>query len=382
MADSNKNRILANPKKKRKFVLLHKSISIMKIRKKVKIPWLLLCLLFLFSCKSNEQDMETQAKKQHLKEKNPVDTMVLSEGTFEKELVSNGRLEALQKAKLRFKVSGELDKILVSNGQKVKKGQLLAKLDEFTLKNDLNKAQNQLEKARVNFKDVLIGQGYNPENTEDVPDDFLRIATVKSGLADARTDIKEARQRLKSASIFAPFPGVVANIEKKEFDKIGSGENFCTLINNLRYHVNFSILESELDEITLNKSMIAKPLAGGTFHGKIDQINPVVDENGLVTVKGLVKNTNGKLLEGMNTKVLIKTKVPEQLIIPKTAMVLRQNKEVVFTVKQDSIAIWNYVTTGLENSKSYTITKGLNPGDTVIVSGNINLAHESTVDVQ
>ena len=354
----------------------------MKTRKITKIPWLLLSFLFLISCKPNKQDMETQAKKQHLKDKNPVDTMVLKKGVFEKELVSNGRLEALQKAKLRFKVSGELAKIFVSNGQRVKKGQLLARLDEFSLKNDLNKAQNQLEKAKVNFKDVLIGQGYEAEDTASVPNDFLRIAKVKSGLADAQTDMKEAQHRLKSASLYAPFSGVVANIEKKEFDKIGSGEDFCTLINNSKYHVNFSVLESELDEITLNKDMIAKPLAGGTFYGKIDQINPVVDENGLVTVRGLVNNTNGKLLEGMNAKVLVKTKVPGQLIIPKTAMVLRQNKEVVFTVKQDSIAIWNYVKTGQENSRKYTITEGLKPGDVVITSGNINLAHESVVDVQ
>jgi RND family efflux transporter MFP subunit len=354
----------------------------MKIRKMVKIHWLLLCVLFLFSCKSNEQDMEDQAKKQHLKDKNPVDTMILKKGVFEKELVSNGRLEALQKAKLRFNVSGELAKIFVSNGQRVKKGQLLARLDDFSLKNDLNKAQNQLEKAKVNFKDVLIGQGYEAEDTASVPNDFLRIAKVKSGLADAQTDLKEAKHRLKSASLYAPFSGVVANIEKKEYDKIGSGENFCTLIDNSKYHVNFSVLESELEEIKLNKAIITKPLAGGTFYGKIDQINPVVDENGLVTVRGLVNNTNGKLLEGMNAKVLVKTKVPGQLIIPKTAMVLRQNKEVVFTVKNDSIAMWNYVNTGLENSKSYTITKGLNPNEIVIISGNVNLAHESIVDVQ
>jgi len=326
--------------------------------------------------------METQAKKQHLKDKNPVDTMVLKKGTFEKELVSNGRLEALQKAKLRFNVSGELAKIFVSNGQRVKKGQLLARLDEFSLKNDLNKAQNALEKAKVNFKDVLIGQGYEAEDTASVPDNFLRIAKVKSGLADAQTDLKEAQHRLKSASLYAPFSGVVAKIEKKEYDKIGSGENFCTLIDNSKYHVNFSVLESELEEIKPNKAIITKPLAGGTFYGKIDQINPVVDENGLVTVRGLVNNTNGKLLEGMNAKVLVKTKVPGQLIIPKTAMVLRQNKEVVFTVKNDSIAMWNYVNTGLENSKSYTITKGLDPNDVVIISGNVNLAHESMVDVQ
>jgi RND family efflux transporter MFP subunit len=341
-----------------------------------------LTAFLLFSCKSNSEDMEDSAKKQHVASKNPVDTMVLHRGTFHRELVSNGRLEALQKAKLRFDVSGELEQIYVENGQRVKKGKLLAELNDFSLKNEVKKARNQLKKARVNFKDILIGQGYNAEDTASVPEAFLKIAKVKSGLADARTSLKEAKHRLQSASLYAPFSGVVANIDKKEYDQIGSGENFCTLINNNRYHVKFTVLESELDEISRGKKIIAKPLAGGKFRGVIDHINPVVDENGLVTVRGLVKNSNGKLLEGMNVKVMVRTEIPNRLIIPKNAMVLRQNKEVVFTVQKDSIAIWNYVKTGYENSSHYTIKEGLKAGDTVIVSGNVNLAHESTVEIQ
>lgn len=338
--------------------------------------------IVLFSCQSNKKDFEDKAKQQYLEEKNPVDTMVLGKGTFHRELVSNGRLEALQKAKLRFDVSGELEKIYVENGQRVKKGQILAELDDFSLENEIRKAQTQLEKAEVNFKDILIGQGHEPEDTAAVPDEFLRIANVKSGLADARTNLKEARHRLKSASLHAPFSGIIANIDKKEFDQINASENFCTLINNKQYHVTFNVLESELDEISLNKKITASPLAGGTFYGKIDQINPVVDENGLVTVQGLVKNTNGKLLEGMNVEVLVRTALPNQFIIPKNARVLRQNKEVVFTVKNDTTAIWNYVKTGNENSTHYTINEGLEAGDIVITSGNVNLAHESTVEIQ
>jgi len=348
----------------------------------IKIPVFLLILFFSFACSSNKEDMEDRAKKQHVASKNPVDTMVLQRGTFYRELISNGRLEALQKAKLRFDVSGELEQIYVENGQRVKKGQLLAELRDFSLKNEVKKARNQLKKARVNFMDILIGQGYNAEDTASVPDAFLRIAKVKSGLADARTSLKEAEHRLQSASLYAPFSGEVANIGKKEYDQIGSGEDFCTLINSRRYHVKFTVLESELDEISKGKEIIARPLAGGKFQGIIDHINPVVDENGLVTVRGLVENSNGKLLEGMNVKVKVRNRIPEQLIIPKNAMVLRQNKEVVFTVKNDSIAIWNYVKTGHENSSHYTINEGLKPGDTVIVSGNVNLAHESTVVIQ
>lgn len=339
-------------------------------------------ILLTFSCQDDKKDREEQARQEHIKDKNPVDTIVLKKRTFHRELLSNGTLEALQKSGLRFKVPGVLKEIKVSNGEKVKKGQLIARLDDYSIKNELQKAETQIEKARVNFQDILIGQGYDPEDTASVPKDFLRIAKVKSGLADAQTDLRKAQYRLKSSSLHAPFSGIIANIEKKAFENIDSGEEFCTLINNEWYHVKFSILESELDEIETGKKIIIRPLAGGEFEGTIDQINPVVDEDGLVTIRGKVRNTNGTLMEGMNTKVLARTELQNRLVIPKSAMVLRQNKEVVFTVRNDSTAIWNYVETGEENSRYYTIEDGLKPGDIVITSGNINLAHESTVEMQ
>jgi hypothetical protein len=83
----------------------------------------------------------------------------------------------------------------------------------------------------------------------------------------------------------------------------------------------------------------------------------------------------------MNVDVKIRTDIEQQLVIPKTAVVLRQNKEVIFTLKNDSIAIWNYVETSYENTRYCTIKKGLEPKDIIITSGNTNLAHESLVEV-
>jgi hypothetical protein len=111
--------------------------------------------------------------------------------------------------------------------------------------------------------------------------------------------------------------------------------------------------------------------------GYITQINPQVDENGMVKVKASFSNT-GKLIDGMNVKVLIKKPVPDRLVVPKEALVIRQGKDVIF-VRQDSLAIWKYVTIEFENSTSISVKEGLEPGDLVIVSGNINLAHETIV---
>ena len=82
----------------------------------------------------------------------------------------------------------------------------------------------------------------------------------------------------------------------------------------------------------------------------------------------------------MNVRVSIYRSLGKQLVVPKTAVVLRSGKKVVFTLSSGK-AVWNYVQTGLENATHCTILEGLKEGDTVIVSGNINLAHEAPVTV-
>ena len=72
----------------------------------------------------------------------------------------------------------------------------------------------------------------------------------------------------------------------------------------------------------------------------------------------------------------------QHLVVPNSAVVLRSGRQVVFTVgdKKDK-AMWNYVHTGLENMGEYTIVDGLEEGMEVIVSGNVNLAHEAPVKI-
>ena len=81
----------------------------------------------------------------------------------------------------------------------------------------------------------------------------------------------------------------------------------------------------------------------------------------------------------MNGRESVHRSLGEQLVIPKSAVVLRSGKQVVFTVKKGKTAQWNYIHTAFENRDSYSVADGLVEGDTVIISGNINLAHEAPV---
>ncbi|HEX3009975.1 MAG TPA: efflux RND transporter periplasmic adaptor subunit, partial [Bacteroidales bacterium] len=116
------------------------------------------------------------------------------------------------------------------------------------------------------------------------------------------------------------------------------------------------------------------------FTGYVSEINPMINENGMVKVKARVKNSNRILFEGMNVKVFVGNAFPSRLVVPKQAVVIRQGKQVVFTY-EDGRAKWNYVKTGFENSTEYTIEEGIDVGAQVIITNNLNLGHDAEVNV-
>ena len=124
--------------------------------------------------KPKENKEENITKKQYLPDKNEVDIIVLDKGIFKKELVSNGRLVALEKSTLKFNVSEKINNIYVKNGDYVKSGQLLASLDAFTYQQKVSKAEIDLKQATLEFNDLQIRRGFNANNIEttnvdDVP---------------------------------------------------------------------------------------------------------------------------------------------------------------------------------------------------------------------
>ncbi|MBP9767618.1 MAG: efflux RND transporter periplasmic adaptor subunit, partial [Bacteroides sp.] len=297
-------------------------------------------------------------------------------------LVSNGKVTAGAMADLRFETTGVVAHIYVKNGAPVRKGQKLAELDKFRLKNKTAQAKDALDKAELELQDVLIGQGYPVGDTSKIPADIMKLARVKSGYDQSLSQYELAAYEEEHATLVAPFDGVVANLFSKPFNEASTSESFCSIIGTQSMEVDFTVLGSELPLIKSGDKVIVTPYsdAASKQEGRITQINPLVDDKGMVKVKASV-NGRGRLFSGMNVRVNVHRSLDGQLVIPKSAVVLRSGKQVVFTLK-DGKAQWNYVQTGLENAESYSMADdALKEGDTVIVTGNVNLAHEAPVKV-
>lgn len=328
---------------------------------------------------SGEETVETALPE----ESNEVTVMTLKESDFNHELISNGKLSARRYVDLRFESSEPIAIIYVKNGDRVTKGQKLAELAPFRLKNKLSQAKDALERAKLDLQDVLIGQGYALADSANVPPATMQLVKVKSGYDQALIQYQLAEYEQQHAVLTAPFDGIVANLFAKALNTASTSDIFCTIIDPGSLEAAFTVLESELPLIKNGDRVEVSPFAinDSKSEGRISEINPLVDKDGMVQVKAAV-NGNGKLFEGMNVRVSIHRSLGKQLVVPKEAVVLRSGKQVVFVLDSTKTkAFWTYVHTGLENADSYTVTDGLKEDDIVITSGNINLAHEAPVTI-
>jgi len=342
-----------------------------------------LAIAVLSACTPGKKDQSEETVQQLLPDRPAeVTTMTLAAVDFEHELVSNGKISAQNVAELKFQTAEVISAVYVKNGSRVEKGQRIAMLDTYSLTNAVNQAKDALERSKLEYQDVLIGQGYRLDNPEAVPQEVDDLAKVKSGHNSAQTQYEMAVYNLEQATLTAPISGVVANLFAKPNTLSSPSEIFCNIIDTRSLEATFTVLENELGMIRIGDKIKVSPFSmpGVEIEGRVSEINPWVDKNGMVQVKASV-GYHERMVEGMNVRVSIFRSLGKQWVVPKSAVVLRTGRQVVFTLV-DGKAIWNYVQTGLENASSYTITgETLKEGDRIITSGNINLAHESPVTV-
>jgi len=308
-----------------------------------------------------------------------VSVQLLQKTDFNQEIISQGKIEARYRSDVTFELDEKIESINIRVGQKVKKGQILATLDDFAYQYELEKIDQKIEQAKLSIEEKLISLGYSSD-FDEIDSALVRRISVKYDLYSLYSDKKKAQRELEQTKVKAPISGVIVKVEAQANNPSSNYETLCTIIDDESLQIVFPILEAEIAKIGLNHPIKFQPLyqTNKFFEGKISIITPEVDEFGMIKTYAEIKNPPSSLFEGMKVEVIIQSKVPAQLIVPKSAVVDRQGQQVVFTYK-NGVAYWNYVKLGQENTKSYTIIEGLSAGDTIIIDNNLYLAHEEQV---
>lgn len=343
--------------------------------------------LLLLACNGKEKQKkedEQYARIEQQDEKTIVKAQVAREDRFNLELVSNGKAEANRKATLNFDVADVVKKVNVKNGDRIRKGDIIAEVDDEKAKQTLEDALLSLKKAVLDLKLSIINEGFK------TLDDTIKLTALRKeamylqcGYTSSLKAFEKAEKEYTLIKTRAPFDGIIADLEAKPYNQTSVYKSLCTLIDDSKMEVVFNVLETEIGNLHSGMEVEITPYANHkyTLTGKITEVNPRIDENGMVKVKAVTDNQQRILVDGMNVSILIKRQIDHKIIIPKSAVLPRQGKKVVF-VYQKGKAMWRYVTTGYENSTEVSVEEGIYPGDTVIYDNNLGLSHMNTVVIE
>lgn len=357
--------------------------------KKHYLYCMMACVLLSSLCackhKNTEGDGQEMPTADSLSTEIYVDTLKLKEQTFHRQLVCNGKFRALEKCDLALADGGSIEQVFVHNGELVRKGQLIAKSDAADARLGVEKASRDLENARVLLADKLIGLGYNGIS-DAVPADVMHRAKVTSGYFTAQYQLQAAKRLLTKCALVAPFSGRITDLVNKRHQRV---DKLCCLVNDTQLDVEFEVLEAEIKQVHVGQTVWVNLFADDSeqHKGQVVNVNPMVSDKGLIKVTARISNVKGKLMDGMNVKVVVENNVPYSLVVPKDAVIERDGYHVVFLYDKGE-AVWTYVDVLHANIHSYAIAgckrkeTQIKAGDVVITSGNLNLADGTEVHVK
>ncbi len=351
-----------------------------------------------------------------------VEAVVVAPVTFPLRAEATGRLAPWRQAVLSAETSGRVVARQVEEGDYVKAGQELLRLDEREARLRLEEAEAALLKARSEYAVQLSRDGVPAVDTTRLAearrawaaaqaahaegalsDDELEAARRRyeaalllggtmreavqravTGLAEAEQRVAQARLQLSRTRITAPFAGRVADLQAEVGQHVAPGQALLTLLDDRRMKVEVDALESDI--VHLRRGATAQvrlpALADTVVTGTIHSINPRVDtKTGAGRVTVAVPNPGGRLLSGLFAYVALETRrLPDRLVVPAEAVLVRQGRDLVFVVRGGR-AQWQYVTPGPQSGDYVVLVEGVAPGDTVAVAGHHALAHDAPVEV-
>ncbi|MFZ2906547.1 MAG: efflux RND transporter periplasmic adaptor subunit [Cyclobacteriaceae bacterium] len=299
---------------------------------------------------------------------------------FEYLISTSGIIASASEVRAEFKRAGIIEKVFVSNGKAAKQGQLLAILSKEQQELSFSKARLQLQEKKLAYTDMMLSYERMKDSVR-----YANISSnirISSGLAAAEIAYSEAKLEYENSFVKAQIGGMVSGMEANPGSPVSPGELFCYVHDPVHLVVEAEVLEA--DALLVSKGVKAeiRPLAsaGEFYQAQVENVDPRVDsKTGLVKI---VVKLSGKpnVFPGMHVQTTLRLPYEKNIIIPQEAVVIRSGKAVVFTV-QEGLAKWNYVKVGRENGVEVEILEGLKKGDNVIITNNLQLAHDAPVSI-
>lgn len=348
----------------------------------MKKEWIIILSVFMLIACSSEQ--KNNSKKGPGKGRSQARTLSV-EGylAFPKEAISSsklaGNLSAYDEVELKSEVAGKLISLKVKDGAYVKKGSLIAKINDAELQAQLKQANASLELAKQ--KENRTKTLFDKEGATQA-----ELEAVMAARASAEASVALIYAQIQKTEIRAPFSGSLGILKVSSGEWMTAGTSIATLANVQKLKVSFSLPQRFATTVTKGtKVKVTDSERGISTEATVRVLNPILSQNSRSRlVQAELDNKDNQLIAGSFVEVTIPLETDSQketYDVPAEAVTLDDKGPYVF-VAEGGKAMQRYVTTGLRTPISITILDGLNRGDTVIVSGMMSVRQGVSVQIK
>lgn len=337
--------------------------------------------LAVMSCGPKNDEKKTQDKEVPVLQIVEKDTIVSN--TFVTDIQAKKNIE------VRSRMTGFMQQIFVNEGQAVKRGQLLFKINDAEYQMELSKINANVRQAEADIRiaSIEVSQLQSLYNKKYVASNELDLAKAKLESAKAKKAYVMAErdaivQKIGFTRITAPFDGVIDTIPFKEGSLIEDGALLTTLSQLDQVYAYFSIPEKLYFELTSedklhNHQKIELTLPNGQnydYNGTLKTAESEIDRaTGSIRYKVVFPNPDRLIKHGTSGKLIISEGQPNSILIPQKSTFSIQDKTYVFVVDKANKIKQQNIEVGSTLRDSYLVESGLKPNDIIVLEGTQSL---------
>lgn len=341
-------------------------------------------LAVLTSCGSKQQRQAPSAVYK---------TMKVAAKTVQLDTKYSATIRGRQDIDVFPQVGGTLQKLCVTEGQTVKKGQTLFIIDQVPYQAALNTAEAALKAAEAQLATAELNYNSRKQLFEErVVSEFdmqtaqNSMLSAKAAVAQAKAQVVNARNSLSYTVVKSPSDGVVGTLPYRQGALVGANmpQPLTTVSDNSQMYVYFSLNESELlklarqygsiDSAVVNMPPVRLLLVDGSEYeelGKVESVSGVVDrQTGSVQLRAVFNNPGKLLHSGSTGNVIIPATYENAFVVPAAATVQTQDKFKVYIVDEKGIAHSQLITIlEKDGGDEFIVTSGLSGGEEIVAEG-------------
>jgi len=326
----------------------------------------------------------------------------VEQGNIADSIMASGNLVFNTQVQLRSEVTGRVDKVFVEEGQSVKQGDILMRLDTTAFESEVNRNQAVLRATEIEIKhsqtrlanlerqlkrqkelyDVGLGNQESFENIESARDlAKIDIESRKESYNQAQASLQIAQDRLSKSVFRAPMSGLLASVNIKEGETVIAGttniigSDLMLVADPSAILAELRVDETDIASIKLNQQadIYAAAYPNKPFSGKVINIgtsakNQPGSQGLSFRVKVLLDPTDRQLYAGMSCRAEIATSIAENgLKLPIEAIQKEEDKTFVWRLNSDNTVSKVIVSVGISSDIEQAITEGLSKGDNVVI---------------